>query len=78
MENMTEKEIQEAIGNLKLERIKCHSISDKVIPQWKFKTSLNEAEIDLDDAEAFIKINNKNYLNEGKEDTLQIIECSNK
>lgn len=57
---MTKEEILEAIKNLKLEMVRVFEVENKIISQWKLKTSLNGAEIDLGDAGAFIKINNKN------------------
>lgn len=41
MENMTEKEIFEALNNLKLKRIGERSISGKIITIWTMKTTLN-------------------------------------
>ena len=46
---MTEKELQEAIDNLKLERVNSYGASGKIISQWKLKTLINGIEIDLED-----------------------------
>jgi len=42
MEKMTEKEMQEAIDNLKLERVKSYGVRGEIISQWKLKTSIND------------------------------------
>lgn len=44
---MTDKEIQKAIGRLKLERAEFYEMKGKIISQWKLKTFLNGAEINL-------------------------------
>ena len=41
MENMTEKEIFEALNNLRLEKIGERSIIGKIIASWTMKTTLN-------------------------------------
>jgi hypothetical protein len=47
MDKMTDKEIQKAIGRLKLERAEFYEMKGKIISQWKLKTFLNGAEINL-------------------------------
>ena len=44
---MTDKEIQKAIGRLKLERAEFYEMKGKIISQWKLKASINGSEIDL-------------------------------
>jgi len=70
---MTEEEIQKAIENLRIEKVNSHTVSGKIISQWKLKTSINGAEIDLGDANAFMKTNEKS-LTEDKEEALQSVE----
>jgi len=73
MEKTTEKEIQEAIKNLQLEMMRVFEVENKIISQWKLKISINRVEIDLGDANAFVKTNWK-YLTEVKEEALQSVE----
>ena len=74
MEKMREEEIQQAIENLKLERVDSYGVSEKIISQWKLKTSINGSEIDLGDANAYIKTNLRKSLTEDKEEALQSVE----
>jgi hypothetical protein len=74
MEKMREEEIQEAIENLKLERADSYGVSGKITLQWKLKISLKGVEINLGDANAFIKTNEEKYSFEDKEETLQSVE----
>jgi len=46
---MTDKEIQKAIGRLKLERAEFYEMKGKIISQWNIKTLINGIEIDLGD-----------------------------
>lgn len=49
MEKITEKEIQKAIKNLKLERAEFYEMKGKIISQWNIKTLINGCEINLGD-----------------------------
>jgi len=71
---MTEKEIQEVIENLRIERVNSYGVSDKIISQWKLKTLLNGSEINLGNANAYIKTTHMKCLTEDKEETLQSVE----
>jgi len=64
MEKMREEEIQEAIKNLKFERVSFHAIRRKTISDWKIKTLINGIEIDLGDASAYIKTSHWERLSE--------------
>jgi len=59
---------------LKLERVDSYGVSGKIISQWKLKTSINGSEIDLGDANAYIKTNLRKSLTEDKEEALQSVE----
>ena len=74
MEKMIEKEIQKSVENLRVERVNSHTASGKIISQWKLKTSLKGVEINLGNANAFIKTNEEKYSFEDKEETLQSVE----
>ena len=64
MEKMIEKEIQEAVENLKLERVNSYGASGRIIFEWKLKTSLNGVMVDLSDANIFIKTSHWEHLSE--------------
>ena len=64
MEKMREKEIQEAIEDLKIERVNSYGARGKIISQWKLKTLLSGVEIDLGDASANIKTSHWEHLSE--------------
>ena len=64
MEKTTEKEIQQAIENLKIERVNSYGASSKIISRWKLKTLINGIEIDLGDASAYIKTSHREHLSE--------------
>ena len=57
----------------KIGRIDSYEASGKTISQWKLKTSLNGAEIDLGEASAYIKTNEEKYSTNSKE-ALQSVE----
>jgi hypothetical protein len=47
MGKTTEKEIQQAIENLKIEKVNSYGVSGRIISEWKLKTSINGSEINL-------------------------------
>jgi len=71
---MRDEELQEAIENLKVERVNSYGVSRKIISQWKLKTSFNEVEVDLGDANAYIKTTRMKCLTEDKEEALNTVE----
>jgi hypothetical protein len=74
MGKMRNEEFQEAIENLRIERVNSYGVSGRIISEWKLKTFLNGAEINLGDANAYIKANEKKYLPQDKEEALHSVE----
>jgi hypothetical protein len=72
---MTEKEIAETLNNLKLKRIGERSKKGKIISGWMMTMMSNVNEIDLGDANAYIKTNYRRDLTEDKEEALHSVEA---